>query len=353
MTTTQLDRVGPVDWERVLSRVVLVDDDRRRATVPARRARDFLRLAPDEWERLTAAGLPGTDAGGELRYDFRDLYNVGLYAGRDTSQAEQALKIMMRFAARPVEELFSPRRWTIRIRGECATCRDRGGAAATWQVRQPDPAPGGGRVLSWQVRPASCLPGPSAGVPPPPGRPATGQPSPDLLVEGVVETIGVRRRIRSPRILAEIERFSALGLRWHLLTEDQWPDVERFHRLGVTDCVMASLHLADRMSRLGVEAETRCGWMTGIVNVSHGWLEVRDEDGLIKTVDLILPMLAGMLTPDSSTYRGMAPGSLINRVIRADCAADQPLVVHRHDTGPVDVDLLTEVRPVLERREQS
>ncbi|TNH29627.1 hypothetical protein FHG89_11505 [Micromonospora orduensis] len=353
MTRTRLDRAGPIDWEQVLSRVVLVDDARRRATVSARRAQEFLRLAPDELDRLTAAGLPGANVGGELRYDFRDLYNVGLYAGFGTSQAEQALQVMMRFASRPVEQLLTPRRWTVQIRGECAACRDGGAPEGTWQVQQPDPFPGGGRLLSWQVRPGLARPAPSAGATSPAGHLAREPRPPDLLVEGVVETIGVRRQIRSSRILAEIERFSALNLRWHLLTEEQWPDIERFHRLGVTDCVMASLYLAERMTRLGIEAQTRCGWMTGIVNVSHGWLEVRDEDGAIKTVDLILPQLAGLLAPGSGAYRQLASGSLINRVIRADCPADQPLVTHRHGAGPVDVDLLTEVRPVLDRREQS
>ncbi|WP_431947433.1 hypothetical protein [Micromonospora marina] len=325
--------VNIVDWSAVLSRVVLVDDANRQPAVPAAEARAMLRLAPDELDRLTAAGLPGAGSGEDRRYDFRDLYNIGIYTGNGKSRPEQAMKVMMRFASRPVEELLSRRRWTIRITGSCAACRD-GDATGTWQVQVPVASPAGGRGLSWRVRTRSEGPA---------------EQQPDLLVEGTVETAGVLHRIVSPAIRAVIDEFLGQAPRWHLLTQKQWADAERFHRLGVTDCVIANLYLADRLRAIGVEARTRCGWMTGIVDVSHGWLEVRDEDGILKAVDVILPALARLLNPCSEPYLSMPLGSLINRVIPADCAADQALVVHKHGIETVDCDLLTEVRPVLDR----
>jgi hypothetical protein len=321
--------VGTVDWSTVLSRVVLVDDGNRRPTVPAAEAGAMLRLTPDELDRLTAAGLPCAGSGENGRYDFRDLYNIGIYAGNGRSRPEQAMKVMMRFASRPVEELLSRRRWTIRAVGSCAACRD-GAGTGIWRIRKPVPSTAGGRVLSWRVR----------------TRPA-GQP--DLLVEGTVETAGVLHPIVSSEIRAVIDEFLARDLRWHLLTRTQWADAERLHRRGVTDCVIANLYLAERLRAYGIEARTRGGWMTGIVDVNHGWLEVRDDDGIVKAIDVILPMLARLLNPSSEPFLAMPFGSLINRVIPADCEADHAPVTHRHGAETVDCDLLTEVRPVLDR----
>jgi hypothetical protein len=311
---------------------VLVEDAERAATIPAAEAAEMLRLSRDELDWLTAVGLPCAGVGESRRYDYRDLYNVGLYSGTGRSRPEQALKVMMRFASLPAADLLSRRRWLIRMSATCLVCRGSEWSAGSWHVRQPDLEPAGGQTISWQVHV------PAGG--------AAAEAVPDLLVEGVVETIGSRRQIRSPAIRAVVDEFLARGLRWHLLTSEQRRDIELAHRSGVTDCVIASRHLADQLTAMGIQASTRRGWMSGFVNSPHTWLEVVDEDGVLKMVDAVLPGMAEMLSPGSESYRRLALGSFINRVIRADCPGDQPLVVHRHGDEMVDVDLLTEVRPV-------
>lgn len=323
---------GRADWPRVLSRVVLVPEAERAATIPAAEAATMLRLSPGELDALTAAGLPCVGAGDGRHYDYRDLYNVGLYSGTGRSRPEQALKMMLRFASLPEQDLLSRRRWMVRMSATCPACRCSGSPAGSWTVRQPDPAPAGGRTLSWEVR--ERVSG------------AIAEATPDFLAEGVVETVGSRCQVTSPVIRAVVAEFLARGLRWHLLTSQQRRDLELAHRAGITDCVIASRYLASKLTAIGIAASTCQGWMSGFVNSAHTWLEVVDDDGVLKMVDVVLPGLAEMLSPGSESYRRLALGSFINRVIRADCAGDEPLVVHRHGDETVDVDLLTEVRPV-------
>lgn len=304
-------------WETVAKSIEFVPETYSRKTHSASVAQEMLRCAPEDIDRLTDAGLPFEIRSGERHFDMNDLYNLGMYSGRGNTQPELAFRMLFRFTGRPVDDLLRERTWQFAVTLECA-CRQE----APWHLAAPDPARYGGRLTGGRA------PAPSAG---------------EARYEAVVTTVGARTPLRSTELRRLTRDYLDAGYRWQMIPVEMQADHELVHALGSTSCIAASLLLAERFRAAGYEAEAKRGWFCGVLggalDLPHASVEVVDDDGVLKTVDIAKAQLAARLSADTGDFQELCLGSVYNKVIpstasgnasfgRHECGSGQPVQVH-------------------------
>jgi hypothetical protein len=157
-----------------------------------------------------------------------------------------------------------------------------------------------------------------------------------MPVAGRLRTRGRLTRLVSRQVEEVARDVLYSGLRWHHLPPglDSRPD--EAHALGVASCVTMSVVLESAVTAFGYEATAYRGWSIGTL-VPHAWVDVVDDDGVTKRVDLSLALLAtdnGLGTPD---FADLVLGSHVNRVVPSRCPAVAPLVADEPPYGPLDV----------------
>jgi hypothetical protein len=95
-----------------------------------------------------------------------------------------------------------------------------------------------------------------------------------------------------------VGEFAALGVRWVKLPDALRDDETLVTERRVATCESASLFLARRCQEAGYAATTRIGWVVGMLDLVHAWVEVTDDDGETKVLD-----------PIFSTFAGTVPGA--------------------------------------------
>ncbi|MBQ0826583.1 hypothetical protein [Streptomyces tagetis] len=284
----------------------------------------MLGCASAELDVLVDAGLPFEERAGVRHFDPNDLYNLGMYSGRTTTQPELAFRMLFRFTRRPVEELLRRKSWSFRLRLECPECA----GPAPWHVAEPDVARFGGGLAD--------VTAPAAGA----GRAA---------YAATVTTTGARTPLVSPALRALVADYLGAGHRWQMLPVAMQADFRLVHALGATSCVAASLLLADRFRGAGFEAEARRGWFCGVLggalDLPHACVEVLDEDGVLKSIDIAKAQLAARLSADTEEFRELCLGSIHNKAIPSTASANAPLA--RHACGSrVPVEVRSDIRAV-------
>jgi hypothetical protein len=186
----------------------------------------------------------------------------------------------------------------------------------------------GGELRSWNVAPD--------GVRDIDGRLRLDGPGP-LSFSAQVATRGRIMTLKSPVLRGIVDDFLAAGYRWVRVPEQlQW-DHERMMAAGVAPCISASLFLAQEFEKAGYRAFARRGWLLGILDLAHSWVEVTDDDGVVKPVDPICRWLSQYTDRPDPELAAAAIGSWINRQLPAALPADGLMATHRcggHDVEP-------------------
>ncbi|MER6522069.1 hypothetical protein ABT246_35135 [Streptomyces sp. NPDC001553] len=309
--------VAGVSWEKVADSIEFIPAEYSRKTQPESVAREMLGCDPADIDVLVDAGLPFEDRSGVRHFDTDDLYNLGMYSNTATTQPELAFRMLFRFAGRPVDDLLKEKTWDFQVRMECLDCA----GVAPWHVEEPDVVRFGGRVAD--VRP----PEPGAG---------------SALYAATVTTTGARTPLRSPVLRQLVHDYLDAGYRWQMIPVDMQADHRVVHALGATSCIAASLFLAERFRAAGFRAQARRGWFCGVLggalDLPHACVEVEDEDGALRTVDIAKAQLAARLPGDTGAFRDLCLGSIYNKVIPSTASGSAALARHACGSGlPVQV----------------
>jgi hypothetical protein len=308
----------------VADSIEFIPTEYSRKTEPESVAQGMLRCGPADIETLVAAGLPFEERAGERYFDANDLYNLGMYSNKSNTQPELAFRMLFRFAGRPVDDLLREKNWDFRVRLECVECR----GAAPWRFEAPDIARFGGRVAG------GAAPAPGYG---------------SCEYAATVTTTGSR----TPLVSAELRRLTReyldAGYRWQMIPVAMQADYQLVHALGATSCIAASLLLAERFRGAGYRAEAKRGWFCGVLggalDLPHACVEVEDEDGAVKTVDIAKAQLAARLSPDTREFQELCLGSIYNKVIPSTASGNASFGYHECGS-PQPVQVRADIRSV-------
>ncbi|MEV7807463.1 hypothetical protein AB0O28_31400 [Microbispora sp. NPDC088329] len=294
-------------WEQVADSIEFIPAAYSEKTEPESVAQEMLRCDSAEIDRLVDAGLPFEYRSGVRHFDANDLYNLGMYSNKSTTQPELTFRMLFRFAARPLDDLLRPKTWDFRVRLECVDCA----GAAPWRFEEPDVVRFGGSVADVT-------------------RPAAGSASAEYAA--TVTTTGARTPLVSPVLRRLTRDYLDAGYRWQMIPVAMQADYEQVHALGATSCIAASLFLAEQFRAAGYRAEAKRGWFCGVLggalDLPHACVEVEDDDGAFRTVDIAKAQLAARLSPDTGDFQELCLGSIYNKVIPSTASGNAPFGYH-------------------------
>jgi hypothetical protein len=276
-------------------------------------------------DRATAAQLLGCDEpaldalvrGGltvrEDRFDSRDLFNLALHSGTGRSVPEQAFAYSLRWMRGPADALLAPRTLGFTLTAHCA-CPD-----VVLAVPRPDRYGG------------SVTPAPSRDV----VRASS--------VTATVRTVGRAAPLRSPVLRGLVEEFAGLGVRWVKLPDALREDESLVTAHRVATCESASRWLAGRCQAAGYAATTRIGWVVGMLDLVHAWVEVTDDDGETKVLDPVFSLFAATVPDANPLLTDPAVALRTNRLVPTGLEVGGR--VAHHDC---DVPVTVRINPVKE-----
>jgi hypothetical protein len=307
----------PADWLGACDRLFAIPAPHRDDSVNRADARQTLRCDDATLDRLIDRGLPCAGEPGDERFDAFDLFNLALDSRSGRSMPEMAFGFALRWMSGSAERWFEPRHWTVNVGIGCG--RTGGcGADASWSIARPRPDLFGGRVEHLRAEPAGSL-----------ARNELAWSGGDgLALSCEVHTRGQRMKLRDPRLRELVTDFMHAGHRWIRMPEGLQRQDALVLSHGVSNCISASLHLERELAREGFEVRTRRGWMLGMLDIEHAWIEVRDDDGEIKAVDPIFALLARHAPASNPELADVVLGSQINRLLPTSHSAGQPLARH-------------------------
>ena len=218
------------------------------------------------------------------RFDSRDLFNIGLHSGTGRTMPEQAFAFALRWMRSPTEELVARRvsRFSFGLTCSCAR--------ASLARPRTD-------LYSGEVRDLTAT--------------ATN-------VTATISTTGAAAPVRSRTLVSLLRDFHGLGLRWVKLPDALRRKEELVTSHRVATCDSASRHLARQCRAAGIPATTRIGWVVGMLDLVHAWVEVTDEDGVTKVVDPIFALFAGTLPDANPVLTDPTVAFRTNRLIPTD-----------------------------------
>jgi hypothetical protein len=135
-------------------------------------------------------------------------------------------------------------------------------------------------------------------------------------------------QIVSPTVRSIVDAYLAEEHRFVRMPTTLQRDLEWMSEHGLFDCLSASLDLQRRCARQGVEAHVRQGWLAGPIVSQHAWLEILDEDGERKMIDVAFRALASLLYPACEEFRAFCLGSRLNRLLATDSPEAETIIDH-------------------------
>lgn len=279
-------------------------------------ARQLLDCDDDTLTELVRRGLPAKGDGEQTWFDQRDIFNLALHSGSGTTPPECAFRYALRWMALPTVHLISGRAWTFTVDVRCSVPSDCDGDPGS-AIAPPTPQVYGGgiRLLDGigDVVDAS-------------GRlTAQGE---RLHFRADIQVAGEVTEIRSPQLREIYAEFLASSLRWIKLPAALQADVDTLLPRGVATCVTSSLYLETHCRSAGLVARTRRGWVLGMLDLVHAWVEVDDIDGSTKVIDPIFGLFAAMLRESNPVLRRFDTSVRTNRLLPTALSAAQPLATH-------------------------
>lgn len=301
-----------IDWQGAVEDVVWIPLPHRSGTLSEAAARRLLRCTPASFAQLVDLGLPSVDGPTGTLYDSHDIQNVGLASKSGRTEVELGMRLVLAFMQAPVQELLQPRRWHYRLRLESPVGV---GAALLRSVYRPTPETTGGTL-------ESCLL--------PDGRPA---PVVDEFVKvpqrsevaGTIVTSGSEQTIRSEQIRTVVFELLESGVRWQYMPESLSAEPHNALAHGIGNCQTLSAALRQRLAEAGVEAHAYHGWTITLSQLDHGWVEVVDDDGIVKWLDPSFSLLATVHGYGPQAFSDLVFGSALNRVVPTRAPLEEPL----------------------------
>lgn len=310
-------------WLESLGDLLVIPPELRDEWVERDAALDMLQCGPEVFEELLRAGLPHGGTPGAERFDRFDLVNLALYSGSGNSVPEKTMRYALRWMHADPQSLFRPLRWDYSVAlSPPAADAQADPERMDWNLATPHPELSGGWTESLSIGPGAALG----------EKDVTARASSGLAVSGVLVTSGERREIVSERLREIVTSFGPDRFRWGRMPEElQWRKDDVLSQ-GYAPCISVCLELAERCREAGFEARTRRGWIMGMLDLAHSWLEVVDEDGLVKNVDPAFVILADhhAESPHPAIAEAFT-GSLLNRLLPTEHHADEPVNGYRRD----------------------
>jgi hypothetical protein len=296
-----------IQWAKVANSIEFIPAEYSDKTQPESVAQEMLRCEPVEIDRLVDAGLPFEHRSGVRHFDVNDLYNLGIYSNSLRTQPELAFRLLFRFASRPMDDLLRAKSWDFRVHLECADCAE----VAPWRLEGPDVVRFGGSVVDVTAPEAS---------------------SGSAEYTATITTTGARTPVVSPVLRRLTREYLDAGYRWHMIPVPMQADYELVHALGATSCIAASLFLAERFRVAGYRAEAKRGWFCGVLggalDLPHACVEVEDDDGSLRTIDIAKAQLTARLSPNTREFQELCLGSIYNKVIPSTASGSAPFGYH-------------------------
>jgi hypothetical protein len=299
-----------IDWSPVAGAVLWMPEQYREPTLDEATALRILRCTPRSFAALRDLGLEPGGEPGDPRYDANDIRNAALYSRSGRTEVETALGAILSFLRGSAAELFGERRWA-------------------WEMTPAAPQAGG---------PPGCLVSPltpeafggTAG-PAAAGQDPAGPAGDRVLVpegetlRGSMTTRGRPASVADPAIRATTAEILDSGVRWHHLSAGLKTDAHAAFARGVGNCDTLSTVLAERLAAAGYAPRTFRGWIIGITEVPHSWVEVTDGDGEVKVIDPSLLLLARHSSLGSEDFAPRALGAALSRIAPTRCPLAEPI----------------------------
>lgn len=300
-----------IEWDPVAGSVLWTPPEHRQPTVGEAAAMKLLRCTPGSFEKLRALGLEGVPTPSGLMFDSADLRNAALYSLSGRTEVEMAMRPLLAFLQGADRDMFADRRWTFEM-----TAGPSEDSADLCLISPPSPEAFGGELTALTM----------AGVEA--GRAGERVPVPDgSSLRGEMTTRGAPDPIVDPAIRALLEGVLADGVRWHYLADGLKRDAYAAYARGVGNCDTMSTVLCDRLLAAGYAAGTFRGWIVGITEIPHSWVEVVDGDGRTKVLDPSLLALAAHSRLGLPEFVRKAPGAALSRIVPTRCPLSEPVGV--------------------------
>jgi hypothetical protein len=324
---------------RSLDELFPIPPEDRLVDVGRGEARQLLGCDDDTLSQLVHKGLPGIGEPGEERFDSRDLFNVGLHSGSGKSVAEQTFAFALRWMRSSTEDLLSPRTSSFEHRIECAAPGGCGvrphSVLALPLTKEYD-----GDVDELAVEPAGADLDPTT----------VSISDSALGVSTTIATRGELAPLRSPRLREIMREFLDARVRWVRLPKRLLTDIDLLRTRGVASCDAASLHLAQLCREAGNPATTRIGWIVGVLDMVHAWIEVVDDDGVTKVIDPVLGLFAATIPNANPVFRDPNVGLRTNRLVPTGLPVGQ-VVAHHSCSGQIaPARITTKIFPAAETK---
>ncbi|GGK63176.1 hypothetical protein [Nocardia camponoti] len=147
------------------------------------------------------------------------------------------------------------------------------------------------------------------------------------MYSAIQDVVGSADTIRSPALREIVVDTLQPGPRYARVPIELSLDEAWMAKHNLVDCRSATRTLSRMIEARGYRVRECVGWLAGPVASEHAWLEVEDDDGAWKSIDIAFHVLAQLLLPDqvkSDVFLGSKP----DRLLRSECPLDSPLVEH-------------------------
>jgi hypothetical protein len=322
-------------WLAALGRLYPVPVAYRVPLLGVNEAMDMLRCGTEAFSELLAVGLPHDEGPDGPLFDRNDLINLALDAGTGESRPERAVRYALRWMREDPFGWETPLRWAFSIEMAAPTGAP-SGSPQSWSHTRFLPELGGGLIEDWES---------TAGVRITPTHFEFDGPGP-VTFSGHLRTAGKVQELVSPTLRKITSEFLDQGYRWVRLPEACQHDYEPILASGVAPCVAAATYLEKEFRAAGYVANTRGGWILGMLDLAHSWIEVIDDDGVVKPVDAVLERLSGLAESPHPDLAGACLGSRINRMLPAAMPAGMPESLHHSADGITPAITRTVIRRV-------
>ncbi|QKW37175.1 transglutaminase domain-containing protein [Actinomadura sp. NAK00032] len=311
---------------RTLDGLLVVPPEHHRPDTGRADAAEMLACPEATLSDLVRHGLPATGERGRERFDSRDIFNIALYSGSGRTGIERTVASALRWTRASCEDLIAPRVSRFELRVACGSpdgCRP--GARNT--LARPRTGAYGGRVRHVRAHPAGAARNEHAGTA------ATARASgPALALSAVLRTVGDCPVLRSPALRAILREFMGAELRWLRLPEAMRDDESLVPR-GFASCGSASRYIARLCREEGIPATTRIGWVVGLPDLVHAWVEVEDEDGVTKVIDPTFVLLAEVIPGANPMLRDPGIAFRTNRLVPTALGVGADIASHTCAAG--------------------